>query len=187
MHSARNCHKALTGAALLAAAALTGTPAQAITLNFSAMLTSGTCTFDLDKSTLFLGHVSTTQMKPTTLLATQPFTLRVTRCIGADPTLTPVVSVTGTGMDQGGKWVFRENSSVATGAGVMLVKTSTPPDYSAAETKDGDTFPLAPTGTVPGDQSHTFFAGLTCGSAATCGRTTVGTLTARIVFSLDYR
>jgi type 1 fimbria pilin len=170
-------------AVLLATASLGGTPTQAVTLNFSAVLTPGTCTFDLDKSTLSLGYISSKLMLPATLVAAKPFTLKVSRCSGIDPALTPVVSVTGDGVDQGGKWLFRDTSSTAAGTGVMLVKTSSPPDYSATETKNGDTFALAKRGENPVDQDMTFYAGLTCG---VCASVAAGKVTARITFSLDY-
>lgn len=186
MSTVKNCHKALACSALLFLAGLAGKTAQAIELKFSAVLTPGTCTFELDKSTLSLGYFSLSQMTPATLTGNQPFTLTVKDCTGTDPALTPVVNITGEGTDLASKWVFRTSGSTSSNVGIMLVKTDMPPDYSSAAVKDADSFPLAGMGAIPTDQTHTFYAGLTCGDAATCAKATVGSVTARIMFKLDY-
>lgn len=161
-------------------------PVRAVTLNFSAVLMPGTCTFSLDKSILPLGTVTQPQLQPATLVAAEPFTLRVQGCSGTDAALAPVVNITGDGMTQDGRWLFRATDSVATGVGVMLVKTDAPPPYSATEVRNNDDIPLAAKGVNPVDQNLMFYAGMTCGSTG-CGSVQVGGLTARVTFSLAYR
>ncbi|WP_337262275.1 MULTISPECIES: fimbrial protein [unclassified Serratia (in: enterobacteria)] len=161
-------------------------PVWAVTLNFSALLMPGTCTFSLDRSTLVLGAIIQQQLKPATLVAAQPFTLRVQDCSGTNAALTPVVSITGDGVTQDGRWLFRTADSEATGVGVMLVKTDTQPSYSATEIKNNDYITLAAQGVNPVDQSLAFYAGMTCGSTG-CGSVQVGGVTARVTFSLAYR
>ncbi|OMQ21890.1 fimbrial protein [Serratia oryzae] len=173
---------------LLALTGLVSVPTQAVTLNFSAMLNPGTCTFSLDKSTLVLDSVHLSQLTPSTLQAAQPFTLIVQDCSGTDASLTPVVNVSGDGITRDSRWLFRSSDSIASGVGVMLVKTDVSPSYSDTEIKDGDNIPLAAMGANPSDQSIRFYAGLTCGSlACTSGSLSAGTLTARILFNLAYR
>lgn len=185
MNSVKNCHKALSCLVLLA---MTITSTQAITLNFNAVISPGTCTFNLDKSNVSLGYVPKSEMKPSTLVAVQPFTLSVTHCSGAGAALTPSVHIAGEGSTLGGKWLFRQAESTANNTGIVLIKTDTPPAYSEPEVKDGDTFALTKVpGTTPTDQSHTFYAGLACGDTVSCSSVTTGKATARIIFSLDYR
>lgn len=160
--------------------------AQAVTINFSATLIEGTCTFSLDKSTLDLGVLQQAQLIPSSLLAAQPFVLSVRDCSAVGNSQLPVVNVTGTGVTQDGKWLFRASSSTATNVGVMLVKTNAPPSFSDTEVKNNDDIPLANRGTAPADQDLTFYAGLTCGIAS-CASVTPGTLTAPILFQLAYR
>lgn len=187
MRSAMCCRK---GMSLLAALLLGGAaalPAQAVTLNFSANLTTGTCTFNLDKSALNLGVFSPRELQPATLAGAQPFTLAVTACSGTALNLTPVVNITGDGVTQDGRWLFRAaDSAVSGGVGVMLVKSSVPPTYSATEVKNNEDIALAAKGVNPADQSLTFYAGMTCGSSG-CANLPVGTLTARVLFQLAYR
>lgn len=162
------------------------TAAQAVTLNFSAFLTLGTCTFSLDKSTLKLGTISLRELQPSTIVAAQPFTLHVQDCTGTDASLTPVVNITGEGSIQDGRWLFRSPDSVATGMGVMLVKTTVPPAYSATEVRDGDDIVLAAMGNDPVNQDMTFYAGASCGNTS-CTALQTGSLTARVLFNLAYR
>ena len=159
---------------------------QAVTINFSATLIEGTCTFSLDKSTLDLGTLQQAQLTPSSLLAAQPFVLSVRDCDDVGNSQLPVVNVTGAGVTQDGKWLFRASSSTATNVGVMLVKTNAPPSFSDTEVKNNDDIPLANRGTAPVDQDLTFYAGLTCGIAS-CASVTPGTLTAPILFQLAYR
>lgn len=183
MRSARNFRNTL----ILSLAGLLSTQAQAIDLNFSAVLLSGTCTFDLDKKTLSLGIIPLKEMLPSTLKGLQPLTLSVSSCTGSVPGLTPVVHVSGEGINTAGKWLFRNSAdSTASGMGVMLVKSDVPPNYSDREVRNGDTFPLATSGAVAADQDLRFYAGLTCGDAGTCSTARSGKVTARIVFKLDF-
>lgn len=189
MRLARSCHNALKTLCplwLLMTGCFT-TPAQAVTLNFSATLTTGTCTFSVDKSTVSMGVSSLSRMPASTLIKVQSFTLFVSGCVGSDPVLTPVIHVTGDGFNQAGKWLFRSADSTSTGLGIMLVKGSGVPGYDSPEVKHDDTIDLAPKGTVPADQNHTFYAGLTCGTATTCSSATPGTINARVLFALDYQ
>jgi len=187
MRSAINSRNTLKHSIIFILSGLLSPQTQAIDLNFSAVLTSGTCTFDLDKNTLQLGRIHLKEMAASTLKAVQPFTLTVSRCTGSVPGLIPVVYVSGEGINQAGKWLFRSSAgSTATGMGVMLVKSDTPPDYSYQEVENDSTFKLAASGAVPTDQDLQFYAGLTCGNATTCSTATAGIVTARIIFKLDF-
>lgn len=162
-------------------------PVHAVTLNFSAFLTSGTCTFNLDKSTLDLGTVSAAQLQPSTLVNAQPFTLTVSACTGTDLNLMPVVNISGEGITQDGRWLFRtSDSTTGNKMGVMLAKTDVSPDYSATEVNNNDDIVLAAQGVNPADQNLTFYAGMTCGSTG-CTGLQPGTLMARVFFQLAYR
>ncbi|MHA7847364.1 fimbrial protein [Serratia sp. D1N4] len=188
MRSIITCHKSTLLLTMWALSALVGAPAQAVTLNFSAILNPGTCTFSLDKSTLALDSVHLSQLAPSTLQAAQPFTLTVQDCSGTDAALAPVVNVSGDGIARDSKWLFRSSDSTTSGVGVMLVKTDVPPGYGSTEVKNGDNIPLAAAGVNPLDQNIRFYAGITCGSlACTSERPTPGTLTARVLFNLAYR
>ncbi|VFS47209.1 P pilus assembly protein, pilin FimA [Budvicia aquatica] len=160
---------------------------QAVTIDFSAMLMPGTCTFSLSQSTLSLGTVTHSQLIAGKLLNIAPFTLNVVACSGSDSSLTPMVNITGEGMFHGGKWLFRSSDSEASGMGVMLTRTDSPPNYNQAEVKHGDDIPLAARGSVPRDQQMTFYAGVTCGNGSECTTQGLGELKARVVFNLEYR
>lgn len=188
MHSLITCRKWLLYIAVLAALmSIAIGSAQAVIINFSAMLNPSTCTFSLDKGTLALGGIPRAALQPATLVAAQPFTLQVRDCSGSDASLTPVVSVSGDGVSQGGKWLFRSSESTAAGVGIMLVKGDAPPNYNQTEVKNGDDLTLADKGVVPLDQNLMFYAGMTCGTATTCATAGAGSLTARILFTLAYR
>ncbi|KFK96915.1 MULTISPECIES: fimbrial protein [unclassified Serratia (in: enterobacteria)] len=188
MRSTINCRKKSFLLFALTLSVLGCVSAQAVTLNFSAVLNPGTCTFSLDKSTLALDSIHLSQLTPSTLQVAQPFTLIVQDCRGTDASLAPVVNVSGDGITQDGRWLFRSSDSMASGMGVMLVKADVPPSYSATEVKDGDNIPLAAAGINPPDQNIKFYAGITCGSlACASGSMRPGTLTARVLFNLAYR
>ncbi|MFT8211353.1 MAG: hypothetical protein ACMZI0_13690 [Symbiopectobacterium sp.] len=53
----------------------------------------------------------------------------------------PVVNITGTGVTQDGKWLFRSPVSTASNVGVMLVKTNVPPPTVILRLKMVMTFP----------------------------------------------
>jgi type 1 fimbria pilin len=180
------CRKVLWCLALAGGSGLSGGSALAVTLNFSAILMPGTCTFSLDKSTLPLGTASLRELQPASLVSAQPFTLRVQDCSGTDLNTTPVVNVSGDGVIQDGRWLFRSADSVAKGVGVMLVKTDMPPSYGTTEVKNNDDIVLAVKGVNPADQSLTFYAAMTCGSNG-CAGLQAGVLTARVMFTLAYR
>ncbi|AHG22651.2 hypothetical protein Z042_04320 [Chania multitudinisentens RB-25] len=196
MSSIMTCHKRASLLVMLALSGLISLPAQAdlvtppasVTINFSAVLNPGTCTFSLDKSTLALDSTHLTQLTPATLQAAQPVTLTVQDCSGTDASLTPVVNVSGDGITRDTRWLFRSSDSTASNVGIMLVKTNAPPSYSSTEVKNGDDIPLAGMGVNPLDQNIMFYAGISCGGAE-CVSTppTPGSLTARILFDLAYR
>ncbi len=186
MHLPKRCLSALVTGGILSTLSATFTPAQAVTINFAATLIEGTCAFSLDKSTLDLGALQQAQLTPSVLLAAQPFILSIRDCSAVGNSQLPVVNVTGEGVTQDGKWLFRAASSTATNVGVMLVKTDTPPSFSDTEIKSNDDIPLANRGEAPIDQDLTFYAGLTCGIAS-CASVTPGTVTVPIVFQLAYR
>lgn len=188
MRSTINCRKKSFLLLALALSVLGSVSAQAVTLNFSAVLNPGTCTFSLDKSTLALDSINLAQLTPSTLQVAQPFTLIVKDCSGTDAILAPVIDISGDGLTQDGKWLFRSSDSTASGIGVMLVKTDVTPGYGDLEVKDGDNIPLAAAGVNPPDQNIKFYAGITCGSlACASGSLSPGTLTARVLFNLAYR
>ncbi|MBL5825951.1 fimbrial protein [Serratia fonticola] len=189
MISVTICHKVRLLAAVVMMVLLEciAIPVQAVKLNFSAKLVPGTCSLSLDKSTLELGTVMQPSLQPATLLAVQPFTLTVQDCNGNQGTLlTPVVNVSGDGVNQDGRWLFRAQESTTNSVGVMLVKTNVPPSYGETEVKNGDDIPLSAKGVNPANQNLTFYAGITCGSSG-CASPQAGVLTARILFSLAYR
>ncbi|WP_222436576.1 fimbrial protein [Serratia fonticola] len=161
--------------------------ASAITLNFSATLFNGTCSLNLDKSTLPLGSVSLAELKPAQLLIAQPFTLSVTDCTGSDGgSLTPVVIMTGAGVSQDSRWLFRTAGS-ANGAGIMVIKSDSLPAHSQPEIKTGTVLPLAAAGKVPVAQSHTFYAGVSCMSTTRCTDVGTGAITASLMFVFAYQ
>lgn len=166
---------------------LLAAPTQAVTLNFAAMLNAGTCTLSLSDSTLPLGAISQSQIIAGALVKVTPFYLNVQACAGSHPSQTPMVNISGEGMLQSGKWLFRSSDSVASGMGVMLTRTDNPPSYSQTEVKSGDDLPLAGRGEVPRDQAMTFYAGVTCGNGTECTNLQPGTLNARVLFNLVYR
>ncbi|MGH1498724.1 fimbrial protein [Yersinia proxima] len=187
MSSIRLCRNVSLFAIVLGLHGLFAAPLSAVTLNFSAVLNPGTCTLSLNKSVLSLGPIAQAQLTANALVRAEPFTLNVQACSGTHPSFTPVVNVSGEGMIQSGKWLFRSSDSVASGMGVMLVKTETPPNYNQLEVKNGDDIPLAATGVNPVNQSITFYAGVTCGNGAECGNLQPGELNARVLFNLVYR
>ena len=160
---------------------------QATQLNFSAVIAPATCTLSLSEEMINLGSLFAPSLQPATLVSAKPFTLAVTNCRGTQTVLTPVVSVTGDGAMQDGRWLFRSEDSAANNVGVMLVNSSVLPTYSSSEVKNGDTLPLATQAGLPTNQNLSFYAGATCGNAAGCTNVGVGTIVARIIFSLDYR
>lgn len=189
MRSNNLCHSgSLLFGLLFGLLGLWGKGVQAAQLNFFATVMPGTCTFNLSQSTLNLGTLMINTFQPSTLVGAQPFTLSVTNCSGTDALLTPVVSISGDGVTQDGRWLFRASDSIASGVGVMLVKTSVMPNYSDPEVKNGDALTLAAQGVNPVDQDISFYAGATCGgSVVGCESVGSGAFTARILFSLDYR
>ena len=189
MRSSNPCHKGtvLLGL-LLGFCGLWGKSAQAVQLNFSATLMPGTCTFNLSQSTVDMGTLMINTFQPATLVAARPFTLSVTNCSGTDVSLTPKVVITGDGLTQDGRWLFRaSDSTTSNGIGVMLVKTETMPVYGTPEVKQNDTIDLAPQGVDPANQDISFYAGATCGNGTGCIAVGSGQLIARVLFSLDYR
>lgn len=160
-------------------------PGHAVILNFSAFLTSGTCTFNLDKSALNL-HASLHEFAPATLVDTQPFALSVTQCSDTDSALTPVVNITGEGSMRDGRWLFLSTASEDSNIGIMLVKSDVLPTYSSTEIQNNDDITLAPQGVDPVDQTIQFYAGMTCGTSG-CSNIQSGLFNARVLFSLAYR
>lgn len=162
--------------------------AKAVTLNFSASIVQGTCSLSLDKSVLPLGEISQSRLRSGSLVNLQPVTLNASNCIGASGgTQQPIITVTGPGLSQDGKWLFRSDDSDVGGAGIMLVQSPTPPTYMDTEVKTGDAFPLAAIGQAPVDTVLPFYAGISCGGKTGCATVKPGSLTAHIVFQFAYR
>lgn len=186
MRSAQRYLKA-TLAVVLAGGGAVSAPAQAVTLDFSAVLTDGTCTLSLDKSTLPLGVIAKSQLRPNQLVAPQPFTLSVHDCTGsAGGSLTPVVTIGGTGATQDGKWLFH-NARSAANTGIMVIQSGSVPDYSQSEVKNNSVLSLAPPGQIPGNQTFTFYAGASCGGSTGCATVTTGDVTATLMFTFLYQ
>lgn len=163
------------------------TQARAVTLNFSATLTDGTCALSLDKSTLPLGTVSLSQLRPNNLAAPQPFVLSVQECTGSGSSmLKPELTVTGSGSFQDGKWLFR-NAASTTNAGVLVIQSVSVPDYSQPEVQNNGVISLGNPGDVPADQQLTFYAGASCGGSSGCASVTTGDLTATLMFTFAYQ
>lgn len=173
--------------ALLTAGGLMSATASAITLNFSATLFNGTCSLNLDKSTLPLGNVSLSELRPAQLFIAQPFTLTVSDCTGTEgDSLTPVVAISGPGVSQDNRWLFRHAGS-ADGAGIMVIKSDSLPAHSQPEIKGGTALPLASVGKLPVAQSHTFYAGVSCMSTTRCTDVGTGAITASLMFIFAYQ
>ena len=160
--------------------------AHAVTINFSAVLASGTCTLNLDKSSLYLGAEVRQNFKPNTLSNTSLFRLFISDCQDTDPTLRPAIQISGEGVMQAGRWLFHSQESTAENVGVMLFQQANAPSYNDAEVKNGDVITIADKGVNPQDQSMTFQAGMTCGDGQNCGRISAGKIKARILFSIYY-
>lgn len=174
--------------ALVAGCGFLSSTAQAVTLNFSATIVQGTCSLSLDKSVLALNEVTQSVLTSGMLVNPQPFTLKAGNCRGASGgTLQPVVLVSGAGVLQDGKWLFRSAESTAGNTGVMLVAGNATPSYSDTAVKPDDTFPLAEVGQAPLDKELPFFAGISCGGSTGCATVNPGMVTAHITFTFAYR
>lgn len=184
MHLAPVYRKA-TALLVLAGSCLLSAPVPAVTINFSAVLTDGTCTLSLDKSTLPLGTLSQAQLRPGQLNVQQPFTLFVQDCTSGG-SLTPQVTITGNGVTQDNKWLFR-NAGSAEGVGIVVIQSATVPAYSQPEVKDGTIITLANVGQIPANQALTFYAGASCGGSTGCASTGMGGVTASLMFTFAYQ
>ncbi|WP_431225957.1 fimbrial protein (plasmid) [Serratia sp. L9] len=151
------------------------------------MLNNGTCTLSLDKSILPLGTVNLSALRPNQLVVPQPFTLFVQDCSGqAGGSLTPIVKITGNGVTQDNKWLFR-NASSAAGTGIVVIHSDAVPDYSQPEVKDNSTLQLANVGQIPINQAFTFYAGTSCGGSTGCASLATGDVTATLMFTFSYQ
>lgn len=187
MHLPIFCPSTLVKGLLLIRLSLWMPYVQAERLNFSATIMPSTCTFSLSEGILDLGVLPLFSLKPQTLFAAKPFTLKVSNCSGIQAGLLPVVSITGDGkMSRGGRWFFRAAGSTAKNVGVMLVNSSVMPGYSSTEVKSGDTIALGQPGRVPANQNHSFYAGAMTDEVRS-DSIGAGTLIARITFSLEYQ
>ena len=172
---------------VLAGGSALSAPSLAVTLNFSAVLTDGTCALSLDKSTLPLGDVSLSQLRPNKLVAPRPFTLSVQECTGSEgSSQQPVVTVTGNGATQDGKWLFSNTGSVGS-TGILVIQSDFEPDYSQPEVKNHTQIPLAAPGQIPVNQSLTFYAGASCGGTTGCANVATGDVTATLMFTFSYQ
>lgn len=177
--------------ALTGGGVLLSLPAQATTINFSATLVSGSCTFSLDKSTLSLGTVAALNLVPNQLQALQPFTLYIQDCRppGSSPDLSLNILNLGAGITQDGKWLYRSAaSSTSSGVGVMVVQSATPPDYAQQELRPGEAGSIVASGPGQGVSGLAlpFYAGVSCGGSTGCATVQPGTLTASVLFFIGY-
>lgn len=162
--------------------------ADTLRLDFSAYLVTGTCTLSLDNSTLPLGQVSTSMLRPRTLLNPRPFTLHVSDCTAGANGMKPVVTVTGRGERQDGKFLFRQpDTDAAQNVGILVFKTSKVPGYGNTEIADGDFFKLDGAPVTPANQDHIFYAAVSCGSDAGCKNIGTGNVKAMLTFSFAYQ
>lgn len=183
MRSAQIYHKA----ALVLMLSASGGSVQAYMLNFSAFLTDGTCALSLDKSTLFLGAIGKSQLRPGRLVAPQRFTLSVRDCSGkAGGSLKPGVTVTGSGVTQDQKWLFR-NTGSATGTGIVVIQNDSVPGYDRLEVKHGDFFSLVQVDQIPLNQELAFYAAASCGGNTGCASIGTGSVTASLMFTFAYQ
>lgn len=160
----------------------------AVILNFSATINEGTCTLSLDKSALSLGDISMSSLTPNTLVSAQPFTLQITDCQGKSSNdLRPVVQISGSGVTQDNKWLFRQNTGSSVGAGILVIKSDAPPSYSQSEVNNGTTYPLAAGGKTPTNQEFSFYAGVSCGGSIGCSVINPGIVTAKLLFEFNYQ
>ncbi|ENY3730631.1 hypothetical protein A3N51_08540 [Enterobacter kobei] len=186
MRSAQRYLK-VTLAVVLAGAGTISAPVQAVTVDFSAVLTNGTCTLSLDKSTLPLGIIAKSQLRPNKLVNPQPFTLSVQDCTGvAGGSLKPFVTIAGTGTIQDGKWLFRNTGSAAN-TGILVIQSTSVPDYSQPEVTNSSVLSLANPGQIPVNQAFTFYAGASCGGSTGCAMVATGDVTATLMFELAYQ
>lgn len=162
-------------------------PAEAVTLDFNAVLVNGTCSLNLDKSVLPLGSVSYQQLKPGVLLSAQPFTLTVDSCQESSvSTLRPIVTVTGHGVLQDNKWLFRESGS-SNGAGVVVVQSDVVPVYSNKEIQTNTQVVLSGNGQMLENTKINFYAGVSCGGNLGCAKVATGNVTATLIFNFAYQ
>lgn len=174
-------------AALLSLCCLIPQTAGAVTLNFSAVLTNGTCSLSVDKGTLSLPSITLAGLQPQRLYSTQPFTLSITECTGGGTSgLTPVVAVAGAGESQDSKWLFRQPNSTP-GVGVMVFKSDVEPTFNTAEIGNGATIPVGAVGANAVAQKIQFYAAASCLSAQSCADVAPGTVTANLMFIFTYK
>ncbi|CAI0836655.1 type 1 fimbrial protein [Serratia fonticola] len=184
----RLCLKKVSLISLAMVTGLTSSTAPAVTLNFSATIMPGTCSLSLDKSVLPLDEMSQARLRSGALINSQPFTLKAGNCDGvATAGLQPMITVSGEGVTQDGKWLFRSSDSSAGGSGVMLVQSANMPNYNSTEVKPTDTYPLAAMGQIPVGKDLPFFAGISCGGSTGCATVKPGKVIARITFTFAYR
>lgn len=170
----------------------TGSPTQAVTINFAAVIASATCQISLNKSSLYLGSVPLKALSTGNVLAlSQPVSLQIRRCEGvAGGGLKPRVKVSGEGFSAAGdnKWLFRSADSQAKGIGILLMQGEKPPGYEQAEVKHGDYLTVGSANVVPIDTDIPLYVGVSCGANAACRANTIkpGRLTARIIFDFTY-
>lgn len=160
--------------------------ADVVMLKFSASLMNGTCTLSLDADELQLDPLSKADLEPNKLINPRPFTLHVKACQGAEVGMTPVVNVTGEGLEQDGKWLFRQQGS-AKNVGIVVIKSNSEPGYNQSEVRNGNTFELGSVGATPGDQDLKFYAGVSCGGEASCASTGFGKVTATLMFNFAFQ
>lgn len=160
----------------------------AVTVDFSAVLTNGTCTLSLDKSNLPLGSISISQLRPNQLISPQPFALSIQNCTaqGID-SLTPAVTIMGDGITQDNKWLFR-NAQSAAGTGILVMQSKSIPNYTQSEIKNNSVLTLASAaGQAPVNQIFTFYAGASCGGSTGCASVETGDVTANLMFTFAYQ
>lgn len=163
-------------------------PVQAVTINFEAALVNASCTLSLDRSTLPLGTILLSQLRANSLVSPSPFTLSVQNCSSVHASQEPAVRVTGVGVTQDSKWLFRHNvTGSAKGVGILIIQSDSVPNYASDEVRDGTRLLLKKAGNKPVDQTFTFYAGGSCGGSSGCSTTEPGRVTASVMFSFVYQ
>ncbi len=157
--------------------------ADSAAVNFSAQISDGTCGIQLSQSDVQFGYHKAVDFKPSTAVAMLPLTATVT-CSGST---TPKLTVAGT-TPYTSSAVFRDASSVATGAGFMLrpdtgdVDLGTFYNESLAISNNGSV-PLSPVNAADTPKDNPFLLGLVRAGSTTV---TAGAIKATLTFTVSF-
>ncbi|MGL5970046.1 MAG: fimbrial protein [Kluyvera sp.] len=155
-----------------------------ININFTGVISPGTCDIDVDPPSLNLGNVDMLALQAGDAMENaDTFNLNVKNCALAVPTtLRPAVQIDGEGFDAGGTFLFRGSDSTSHGIGVIVL------DGAGSALKAGDYLDFGNVGGLPNATMATYIVAVSCGPAAACAtnNTAPGGLVARIMFNFRY-